>query len=216
MNGYSVRYQKCDDYPIMFIGLGRVNQMVFKLVNQVIDPRSQIISLEDFEALSSRVTNYREYAAFGSDVKLKEKIVDSVKSRGGNFISVIGSTNIIAKDCEIGSNVFINSHNDLSSNGIVIGDNSIISSFCQISYDTKIGSGCTISAYTYANSVELGKGTIVGIRSSFLGDQNNRISIPSYTNITTGSRVTHTITDAGTYYGNKKLNEKTSLDLRIL
>lgn len=200
----------------MFIGLGRVNQMVFKLVNQVIDPRSQIISLEDFEALSSRVTNYREYAAFGSDVSLKEKIVNSVKSRGGNFISVVGSTNIVAKDCVIGSNVFINSHNDLSSTGIVIGDNSIISSFCQISYDTKIGPGCTISAYTYTNSVELGKGTIVGLRSSFLGDQNNKIIVPEYTNILTGSVITKSISDPGSYLGNRRINSQTSRDSRIL
>jgi bifunctional N-acetylglucosamine-1-phosphate-uridyltransferase/glucosamine-1-phosphate-acetyltransferase GlmU-like protein len=150
-----------------------------------------------------------------TNVAFKKQVVDSTAGFNPDWFSVVDQSNSIAPDVEVGKNTLINLFNSIYA-GAVIGNHVTITNFNSLSHGVIIDEMCHISPYTYVCYTHLGKGVCVGLRSSFAGKPDKPISVTDWCNITMDSRITESITKTGTWYGNRRVNSQSSLDVKLL
>lgn len=175
----------------------------------------EIVRLEEMLQNSPTWFDQRQFLSVTGDVNFRLAITSSLGSRSLDWFSLVGISNIFHPDINIGRGVFIGSFNDMLAEHITIDDHCHISCHCQFGENVKIGRYCNVSGYTHINNYILGQGCVIGLRSTLL-NQGSTTKVPEYTNFLANSMVTKPIEQAGTYYGNKRINFNDSRSNRIL
>lgn len=171
------------------------------------------VSVEHAMSQSSNWIAQRQFLIGISNVGIKQQAVDYLNQFCARYFSVVGKQNNIFSYNNIGAGTFINYCNELLS-APHIGDHCIVTAYCQIGHNVTIGDFCHVSAYSYLNNVRLGNGNVLGVRSAITG--NPAMTTVDYCNFIINSVVNKDVTVAGTYFGNRKLSDQSSLEHQIL
>jgi acetyltransferase-like isoleucine patch superfamily enzyme len=172
-------------------------------------------SLEELETNPREWFDQYQFIVLASDVAFKQQAVNFLQQQQAHFFSIIGKHNVVNPDTVIGHGTYIYNFNDFLFRSNRIGDHCIVVAYCHFSHGVVIGDYSHISSYTYLSNCEIGAGSILGIRTSIIGF-NGKISVANNTNLMLGSVVTKDLPDTGTYFGNRRINDKSSLQQRIL
>lgn len=202
-------YQK----PLCFIGDTWHNHCQHAFWSKI--RHSELVSLEHAVAQDQSWWNQRQFMCAVTNVAFKKQVVSITSSFTPDWFSVVDQSNSIATDVYVGKNTLINLFNSIYT-GAVIGDHVTITNFNSLSHNVVIDEMCHISPYTYVCYTHLEKGVCVGLRSSFAGKPDKPISVKAWCNITMDSRITDSVTKTGTWYGNRRLNLQSSLDVKLL
>lgn len=150
-----------------------------------------------------------------TNVGFKRQLAESLRQRPTQWFSVVSTNTVLHHRVKVGHNTLINSYN-VFYDDCKIGDHCTLTNYVMLSHEVSIGDMCHISPFTYLCYTELKSGVVVGVRSSFPGKPNDPITIAPWTNILMDSRVTQSISDTGTYYGNRRQSNDSSIDVKIL
>lgn len=202
-----------DGRSICLVGRSYVNQMVYDCLK----PRRNIVLLTAEEARQQSVDFFQDYQFFStaSDIHFKKTTVDWLMSKKVSFISLVDRSSVIDPDVTIGCNTVILDHNSFTK-GITIGDHCHVVNYTTIAHETVISDFCYICGYSYICFTQLGMGSVVGLRSSFVPKPPLKLHIPAWTNFLLNSAVNRPIAEPGTYYGNRKISNETTLTYRIM
>jgi UDP-3-O-[3-hydroxymyristoyl] glucosamine N-acyltransferase len=173
------------------------------------------ITLED--ALQQPKSWWEDHQFFhaSTNVVFRMFLADQCAKFNPYWVSLISEDTYVNSSIDIGKNVLVNHFNHLYGPA-KIHDHAIITSYCNISHECEIRSFCYISPYSYLCFTDLGTACCLGARSSFMGMPDNRIQIADRTNFIANGVVTKSIANPGTYYGNRKVDDLTSYDKKIL
>lgn len=200
--------------PIRLIGKSSLNERVEGFLKNSCD--IEIVTLEAVVEKGEWFAENFQFMANLSDVTFKQNLITELSKFDLNFISVVGTSALLHPTTKIGCNTVISNFNNISGANINIGNHVYISPFCSLSENSHIGDYSYISPYCYVKRCNLGQGSILGVRTSIIGDYTGEITIAPYTNLITNSTVTKNINTAGTYYNNRLLDPSNSLEKRIL
>jgi NDP-sugar pyrophosphorylase family protein len=199
--------------PLCFVGHSSLSQ---EIVSDIKHDRLCVQhSLEELETKSREWFDQYQFIVLASDVAFKQQAVNFLQQQQAHFFSIIGKHNIVNPDTVIGHGTYIYNFNDFLFRSNCIGDHCIVVAYCHFSHGVVIGDYSHISSYTYLSNCEIGAGSILGIRTSIIGF-NGKISVANNTNLMLGSVVTKDLPETGTYFGNRRINDKSSLQQRIL
>jgi serine acetyltransferase len=190
------------------VGLGTMSQTLKYILEDAEQVSVECVMSQPLEWIAKR-----QFLVSISNVKIKKQVVDYLDQFHAHYFSLIGKQNNIFSHDKIGAGTFINYGNDLLSDPQV-GNHCIITAYCQLSHNVVIGDFCHVSAYSYMNNVKLGTGSVLGVRSSITG--NTMITTADYCNFIINSVVNKHVPVAGTYFGNRKLSDQSSLEHQIL
>lgn len=190
------------------VGLGAVAHSIKDILGN-----AEQVSVEHAMSQSLDWIAKRQFLIAISNVSTKQQVVNYLNKSCAHYFSVVGKQNNIFSFNDIGAGTFINYCNDLLS-GPHIGNHCIVSAYCQLGHNVTVGDFCHISAYSYINNVKLGTGSVLGVRSSITG--NPLITTADYCNFIINSVVTKHVPVAGTYFGDRKLSDQSSLEHQIL
>ena len=136
------------------------------------------------------------FVAIGSNAT-REKIQEKLIELGLNVVSLIHPSAVIGTDVEVGIGTAVMA-------GVVINSSSRIGKGCIINTSSSLDHDNVIKNYVHispgvmaAGSVEIGKGTRLGIGSVV----SNNVNICSGCNVGAGAVVVKDITEPGTYVG---------------
>lgn len=149
-----------------------------------------------------------------TNVSFKKTLAQSLGARPVQWFSVVSTNTMLHHRIKIGMNTLINSYN-VFYDDCRIGDHCTLTNYVMLSHEVVVGDMCHISPFTYLCYTELKSGVVVGIRSSFPGRPNDPLVIAPWTNVLMESRLTRSIIESGTYAGNRKVNDESSLDAKI-
>lgn len=119
-----------DDDPTLFSGFNRCLPPI-------------ISSVEAYEIQSNDVF----FCALG-DPEQRKKYCEIIKSKGGEFISIISPKADISSSAKIGDGCFIDAYSVISDN-VSVGENSIIQRGAVIGHDATISDYVTIGTYAF-------------------------------------------------------------------
>lgn len=150
------------------------------------------------------------------DVAFKQAAIEWLTAQRVDFFSLIGRNNALHPRLFVGRNSFINDYNDLLGESR-IGDHVIISCYCQLGRQVTVNDYCHISSWCYLNNCTIGTGTALGIRSSVIGEvDGDPLEIAEWSNFMANSMITKTVSQTGTYYGNRRVSHHTRQEHRIV
>jgi hypothetical protein len=175
----------------------------------------QLLSVEAVVDRGQDWIDQHQFIGAVSNVAFKYFVVDKLKQFNPHYFSVVGVGNLFA-DVNIGKGTFIQNYNTATCNNITVGDHCTVTSFTQLSHNVTIGDCCHISSYNFINYSDLGKGNLLAVRCSMVGKPNDILSIAPECNFMLGSTITKSIATSGTYFGNRQINQNTSLQVKIL
>lgn len=194
--------------PKCLVGIGSMAQNMKKILGDV-----EQYSIEQVINQSTDWIQNHQFLIGISNVKIKKQIVAFLDQQNAHYFSLIGKQNNICSYDNIGKGTFINYCNDLLDDP-TIGNHCIITAYCQMSQTVVINDFCHVSAYTYINNATLGIGNVLGLRSLIIG--TGPLTTADYCNFIVNSFVKDSIPSSGTYFGNRRLTDKTSLEHQIL
>lgn len=200
------------ELPLCFIGKTYHNQTLFTYFKGKRECES--VTLEEAQQQNKEWFTKRQFMSCGTGQAFKKYIVDSLKEFELSWFSVISTNTQLGHDVEIGYNTFINNFNVIYDKAN-IGNHCVITNFVCLSHSVSMEDFCHIGPYSYLCFTKLGKGVYLGARSSFIGNEQNKINIADWCNFMVDSTVTGDITESGTYYGKRKYSNETSLTLAI-
>jgi len=199
--------------PMVFVGDTFHNHTLYSHFR---DRRScEHISLEQAMERDDAWFGRPQIMAVVTNVSFKKTLAEALGSRPVQWFSVVSTNTVLHHSVRVGENTLINSYN-VFYDDCVIGDHCTITNYVMLSHEVTVGDMCHISPFTYLCFTDLGQGTVVGIRASFPGKPQTPISVCDWTNVLMDSRITQSIIEPGTYYGNRRSDEKTSLEAKIL
>jgi NDP-sugar pyrophosphorylase family protein len=190
------------------VGLGTIAHSIKDILGDVEQVSTEHVMLQSPEWIAER-----QFLLGISNVKVKKQVVEYLDRSHAHYFSLVGKQNNIFSYNNIGVGTFINYCNELLSDPKV-GNHCIVTAYCQLGHNVVIGDFCHISAYTYINNAHLGTGNILGTRSAITGSP--LITTVDYCNFIINSVVNKDVTVAGTYFGNRKLSDQSSLEHQIL
>jgi acetyltransferase-like isoleucine patch superfamily enzyme len=204
--------------PLCFVGNTVLNQ---QFMNDRLGDNQfkEICSLEHIQSQTQEWFDQRQFITVTGDVVLKKQIIQELNNRQAAIFSIVGTQNLMHKDIVIGRGTFINNFNDMLISGIDIGNYCVISCYCQFGRNVILHDHSHVASYCYINDCIVGEGVAIGARASIVGVSLPGLdtkTIASYTNLLINSTVTKSITEAGTYHGNRRINDMTRLEYRIV
>jgi acetyltransferase-like isoleucine patch superfamily enzyme len=191
------------------IGTGSMAHTVKEILNN-----AENVSFEYAKTQNSEWFQQRQFLIGISDTDLKQQIVNYFDQYNTHYFSVVGKNNIFGDKTIVGVGTFINSYNDLLSSPTV-GNHCIVTTHCQLGHDVAIGDFSHISSYCYLNNVAVKTGVVIGLGTRIIGNKNQLIVV-DYCNFVVNSVVNRDILSTGTYFGNRKLSDKTSKEHKIV
>lgn len=202
--------------PIVLVGNSYFNTGLLEHLRKR-GKRVQNLTLEELDNYDEEWFRSKQFFTTVSSIAFRKQIVERVNQYPVNWLSVV-ATNTCDPFYDLhtlGRGVFIYGFNYLTDPSVRIGNYSILTGTCA-SHGTQVGDFCYISPWCYSSYTTLGDGVCLGTGAQLFGKRDQQTHIASWTNITAGSRVTRDIAQAGTYLGNKLINQKTSLEDHIL
>jgi len=208
---YNILHDK--SLPMVFVGDTLHNHSLYKYFK---NQRScQHLRLEDVMEYDDDWFARHQVMAVVTNVIFKKTLADTLGARPVQWFSACSRYTILHQNLKIGYNTLINSYN-VFYDDCKIGNHCTITNHVMLSHQVTVGDMCHISPFTYVCFTELQQGVILGVRSSCPGKPHNPIVIAPWSNILMESRITRSLTESGTYAGNRKYNDERSLDVKIL
>ncbi len=87
-----------------------------------------------------------EFVCCIGNSKIRKAVVEKLKARGANFVTLIHPNAVVADSCALGEGVIVYPFALISDNA-VIGDGCIINMYSSVAHDSVLGEYCTISAH---------------------------------------------------------------------
>ena len=204
----------CDHRPMVFVGDTHYNRMVYDNIRTDI-PGCQLVRVEEIESNSQQWFDDHQFIASGSNVAVKRFLTERIAKFNPKYFSIMGEGNKF-DNTKIGLGVFIENYNTAICNDIVIGNHVTIANYVCLSHHTAINDYCHISSYSFINFAEVGEGNCIANRTSIIGKKHNIITTAKDCNFMINSTVTKNINSTGTYFGNKRMSEQSSVTYDIL
>ena len=135
---------------------------------------------------------------------IRKKIIETLSSKGANFVNIIHPTAVVSDSSKIGEAVVLYPFSLISDNA-VIGNGCIVNMYSSIAHDSTLGEYCTISAHCDVTGMcKLGNNVFMGTSSQMI--PSSRIGDNAY--IAAGSMVMGRVKENTKVMGNpaKKLN----------
>lgn len=199
--------------PLVFVGNTVYNHMLY---NYWQDSRKCLhLTVEEVEAHTQSWFDEHQFICAVSNVAFKRLVVKQLSGFNPHYFSIIGSYNSF-NNVTIGQGTYIQHYNDFAFGDGVIGDHCTLGSYLGFSHDVRVGDFCHISGHCFLNYTTLHDGVVLPIRTTVLGDPDRKINIVENCNFMTGSTVTKSIAETGTYFGNRKISSESSVTYKIL
>ena len=132
------------------------------------------------------------------EVGPKEKYINIIKNKNGEFINLIHPNTIIQHNVIFGKGLIIG-HFNLITCDVVIGDFVTIQQYCTFGHDVKVGNYCHFNAYSFLGGfVKIGNKSAVNVGAKILP----KVVIGNNVTIGAGSIVIKKVPDDCTVFGN--------------
>jgi UDP-3-O-[3-hydroxymyristoyl] glucosamine N-acyltransferase len=203
---------------LCFVGTTHNNLLLQKHFS---DSRNAVlISLEDIQTKNQQWLDSYQFMSISSHPVFKYKVKSILDHLNIQYFSIIGDTCVIGQNVDIGYNAFID-HGGRVWTDCKIGDHCSLTQYAAVGHGTTFGECCQIGAFCQVTEVKCGNGVYIGSRSMLHGTLTpgstvgNIVTIADYTNIKARSMICKSIEVSGTYYGNKKVDHRNSLELSL-
>ncbi len=207
---YNILYD--NGKTICFVGDTYPNHVIF---NSLKDQRPcELIRYEGLAGKTQEWYDERQFFCTSSTLPFKQKIIATLNQFNVSYVSFIEKSTVVSSNVSIGYNTCIQSHCSLY-DGVSIGNHCHLVTYITVVHESIIENFCYICPYAYICFTTLGEGVVVGLRSSFVPVPPERFVIPEYTNFLMNSSITKPVTVTGTYYGNRRTSDETSLTYKI-
>jgi NDP-sugar pyrophosphorylase family protein len=200
------------DRPLCFIGNTFHNHTLYNYFKHL--RPCEHLSLEEVAGKDQAWIDSRQFMGVVTSVSFKKQIADTLADKNIKWFSVKASNSHIGHNVLIGYNTFIN-HFNVVYDDVEIGDHCTLANHLAISHCVIIGNYCHISPFSYLCFTTLGNGVCIGIRGTFPGKPDNKLTIADWSNFMLDSIVTESIASTGTYSGKRKQSDESSLELKI-
>lgn len=204
--------------PLCFVGHSTLNKSIYFELSKTRE--SILITIEELDGKDQSWYDTYQFIVSTSDVAFKETIVQQLNNYNVHFFSIVHNSNVFFDSTVIGHGTFISAHNaTMPTDHVVIGNHVVIGTHCLFGHECVIDDFAHISSYGYLGCCHIHRGSIIGLRTSIIASVQHTgkvIHIPEYTNIMVDSRITESLTEPGTYAGNRRVNAFTSREVRIL
>ena len=199
--------------PMVFVGDTFHNHTLYSYFR---DRRPcEHISLEQAMERDDAWFQQHQIMAVVTNVSFKKTLGEALGARPVQWFSVVSTNTVLHHSVSVGVNTLINSYN-VFYDDCVIGSHCTLTNYVMLSHNVVVGDMCHVGPFTYLCFAELKQGVVLGLRSSLPGKPNNVITVAPWTNIMMESRLTQSIDESGTYFGNRCVNKNTSLIEKIL
>ena len=172
------------------------------------------LSLEEVTSKDQSWIDQRQFMGVVTSIPFKKQIADTLTDKNVKWFSAISSNSQIGHNVTIGFNTFINNFNVVYDD-VVVGDHCTLTNHLAISHCVAVGNFCHVSPYSYLCFTTLGDGVCIGIRGTFPGKPDHRLTVAPWSNFMLDSIVTESIDTSGTYAGKRRQSDETSLTLKI-
>lgn len=197
---------------LCFIGNSFMNHQLYNYFKS--DRDCKIITYEDVLTKNQNWIDNHQFITTVAEIKFKKLIVDSLSNKNLNYFSVCAKKNHIGFNVNIGKGSFICDFNTILDDA-TIGNHTVITTHSQISHCVTINDFCHVGPFSQFMFATINSGCYISARSSFIGKKSNILSVANYCNFIIGSTITKEIAKSGTYFGNRCINNQTSLDTKI-
>jgi hypothetical protein len=201
------------DRTLCFVGTTKYNDMLYQYWKQY-RPSIQV-NLEQIQQKDQEWFGQHQFMCAVSNVQFKYFVVEQLKKFCPHYFSVLGVGNMFL-NTNIGNGTFIQNYNTAICNNINIGDHCTLGSYINLSHNTNISNYCHISAYSFMNYCNIREGNLFATRCTVIGDPDRLIDVTPKCNFMLGSIVTKDVVMPGTYLGNRRTGEGTSVDYKLL
>jgi len=201
-----------DGRDICIVGNSYVNHLAYNCLKA---RRSvKLISFEQAQQQSESFLQDHQFFATSSTMSFKKLMIEWLQSKNVSFISLVDNSTIIDDYANIGYNTVILNHNSIWPQ-TTIGNHCTLVNYITIAHNSVISDFCYVCGYSYLCFTYLGTGVVVGMRSSFVPKPPVQLRISAWTNFLLNSSINRSITTTGTYFGNRKISNETSLTYNI-
>lgn len=187
-------------------GHGRVCEDIAKLNGyesiRFLDDDKSVRECAGYEVIGSTgdledyLPSFSFFVAIGNS-RIRSRIMDQIKAKGGNIVTLLHPDAVIAEDVLIGEGSVVMAGTVINV-GTVIGKGCIINTSSSVDHDCRIGEFVHVAVGAHiAGTVKIGSGTWIGAGATV----SNNIEICSECMIGVGAVVVNTIKEAGTYVG---------------
>ena len=209
------RYRMLYDHgrPLCFVGDTVNNHLLYGFYSRQGRPCTKL-SLEEVDSRDDDWFKENQLMSVATSISFKILVRDTLQKHNPMYFSAIGESCMFGFGVNVGYNVMMHHYVELWDR-VTVGDHCTIASQIDFAHGTNIGDLCQIgplSNYSYAN---LGTGVSVGSQAFVFAGPHSPLCIADYTNICADSRVLKSIDEAGTYVGNRKKDDRTSLQLTL-
>lgn len=173
------------------------------------------LTIEEVESYTQDWVDQHQFICAVSNVAFKRLVVEKLSQFNLHYFSIVGSYNSF-NNVTVGQGTFIQHYNDLAFGDGVVGDHCTLGTLNTFSHAVVVGNFCHVSAYCFLNYTTLQDGVVLPVRTTILGDPDRQIDIAENCNFMTGSTVTKSITETGTYFGNRRVSSESSVTYKIL
>lgn len=212
----NISYQILRDHnkPLAFVGNTYFNAMLHKYFSAQ-GKDSTLLSVENAQTMNQEWFDSHQFICVSSNVATKRMVVDGIAKFKPDYFSIVGSNNLFL-NLPIGEGSYIEHNTTAMWEGCSVGNHCTILSYNQIAHDVTINDFCHISGYSFLSYCEIGRGNCMALRTNILGDLKQPISTADNCNFMINSVVTKDVTETGTYFGNRRVKDDTSLNYDIL
>lgn len=199
--------------PMVFVGNTVYNHMLYNYWRKL--KPCLHMTVEEVEAYTQGWFDCHQFICAVSNVAFKREVVQRLGQFNPHYFSIIGSYNSF-NNVTVGQGTYIQHYNDLAFGDGIIGNHCTLGSYLGFSHEVVVGDFCHISGHCFLNYATLEDGVVLPVRTTILGDPDRRIDIVENCNFMTGSTVTKSITETGTYFGNRRVSSESSITYKVL
>jgi UDP-3-O-[3-hydroxymyristoyl] glucosamine N-acyltransferase len=198
--------------PLCFVGHSHYNRVLYNYFSKT-RPCVEI-SLEDLEHQSDSWRRQYQFISLQTHIPFKARVKAVFDRLNVKCFSVCSNFAAIGNNVSIGYNVIVEQFSSVWDD-CVIGDFTTIACNVNIAHGASTGECCHISPYAHLCYVECGDCVFVGNAAFVWATKNLPITVCNCVNIQAFSRVLKSIEQSGTYYSNRMVDTRTSLDLTL-
>lgn len=207
---YTILYD--NGKTICFVGDTYVNQFIYRVYKGW--KPCELVRYEDLDNKPQQWFDDRQFFCTSSTLPFKEKMVAKLDQHHVQYVSFIENSVKVGNNVTIGRNTCILGYTTLFDD-VKVGNHCHLVAYITLAHDSELKDFCYVCPYSYICFTTLGRGTVVGLRSSFVPLPDNRLTVPPYTNFLMNSVINKAIAETGTYYGNRRMSPETSLTYKI-
>lgn len=200
------------DRPICFVGHTVYTQMLYEYFVKI--RPSSLVRLEDIENNDQSWFDQHQFICAATTISFKHLVVERLNKYRPHYVSILGVGNSF-NQVDIGHGTFIQHYNIATFADVRIGNHCTIACHTTLGHDAVIDDYCHLSSYSVVTFAHLGEGCWLGMRSTAIGERNRLVKIGPNCNFLFNSRISRSIPEPGTYYGNKLVNQQTSLTYAV-